>query len=398
MKRMSLPRGLGGNVFAFGLVSFFTDVSSEMIYPLLPLFLTTVLGAGPAALGLIEGIAESTAALLKLVSGQLSDRLRSRTVLVLGGYALSAFARPFIAVATSVSTVLAVRFTDRVGKGIRTSPRDAMIADAVEPSLRGRAFGFQRSMDHAGAVVGPLLAAALLSGPVPELRALFWWAAVPGIIAVLLIPLGVREEAPHRREASQQMLAAVPAGPLRRYLLILFVFTLANSSDAFLLLRASQLGVPRAGLPLIWVALHVVKMLSTLPGGMLSDRIGRRRVILLGWSVFAATYAGFAAATTAWHAWALFAFYGLFYGLTEGVERALMVDLAPVARRGGILGWYHFVIGLGALPASLLFGLIWKTYGSSAAFLLSAGLGLLAAVLLTGLVRLPGREARHRHV
>lgn len=389
MSRASFVRGITGNVLTFGLVSFFTDVSSEMIYPLLPVFLTTVLGAGPGALGIIEGVAESTAAFLKLASGRLSDRLRSRTVLVLGGYALSAFARPFIAATTSVFTVLAVRFADRVGKGIRTAPRDAMIADAVEPSLRGRAFGFQRSMDHAGAVVGPLLATALLSGLVPNLRTLFWWAAVPGIVAVLLIPLGVRDTATRLRQhgAPERLLAAVPTGNLRRYLLIVFLFTLGNSSDAFLLLRASQLGVPHAGLPLIWVALHVVKMLSTMPGGMLSDRIGRRRLILLGWSVFAVTYAGFAVATTALHAWLLFGFYGLFYGFTEGVERALMVDLAPASARGGVFGWYNFVIGIGALPASVLFGLIWNAYGSPAAFGMGASLALLSAALLVTFVR-----------
>lgn len=376
-------------MLTFGWVSLLTDASSEMIYPLLPVFLTTVLGAGPAFLGMVEGLAESTAALLKLVSGWLSDRARDRSKLVLAGYALSSLARPLIAAATSPFAVLAVRFADRIGKGVRTSPRDAMIADSVEASVRGKAFGFHRSMDHAGAVAGPLLATALLAWVVPDLRTLFWWASVPGVLAVILILVQVREVRLHARQprAPATWLGPLPTGPLRRYLAILFLFTLGNSSDAFLLLRASQLGVLTVQLPLIWVALHVVKMLSTMPFGMLSDRFGRRGVILTGWAIYALTYAGFAGATRAWHAWLLFAAYGLFYGLTEGVERALMADLSPASARGGVFGWYHCVVGIGALPASLLFGLIWQAGGSQSAFRFGAILAAASACLLWVFVR-----------
>ena len=416
MKAVAKPRafrGITGNVLTFGFVSFLTDASSEMIYPLLPAFLTTVLGAGPAFLGVIEGVAESTAAALKLLSGIWSDRVRNRARLVLAGYSLSSCSRPLVAAATSAYHVLFIRFADRVGKGLRTSPRDAMIADEVDPALRGKAFGFQRSLDHAGAVVGPLLATALLTWWIRDLRTLFWLASVPGFFAVLLILLRVRE---HRVVAQDARVHgarhfSMPQGTLRAYLLILLLFTLGNSTDAFLLLRAGQLGVPVAQLPLIWVALHVVKMASTMPLGAWSDRLGRpsafgygipsptppqgggvpglgrRRMILAGWSIYALAYAGFAIATRPWHAWALFALYGVFYGSTEGTERALMTDLAPPQERGAAFGWYHGIVGIGALPASILFGLLWQRFGAAAAFSVGAMVAACAAVLLVFFVR-----------
>lgn len=387
-----ISRALTRTVVTFGLVSLLTDLSSEMIYPLLPLFLTTTLGAGPMALGAIEGIAEATAALLKLASGAWSDRLRNRARLVLAGYTLSSLARPFIAMATAPAHVLLVRFADRVGKGVRTTPRDAMLADAVDPSLRGAAYGFQRSMDHVGAILGPLAASALLALWTSDLRAVFWCASVPGIAAVLLILFRVRE-APGRVPAPPapgRLLAPVPPGPLRRYLIVLGLFTLGNSADAFLLLRASQLGVPPAGLPLLWMALHLVKAASTMPLGALSDRVGRRRLIAFGWTICGLTYAGFAAAHAPWHVWGLVAVYGLFFGLTEGAERALMADLAPAGARGGVFGWYYGIVGLGALPASLLFGVLWQAGGAQAAFLFGAGMALGAAALLLLSVRKPG--------
>ena len=379
-------KGISGNVLILGLVSFLTDVSSEMIYPLLPLFLTSVLGAGPAFLGIIEGVAESTAAFLKLVSGIVSDRLPGRKGLVLAGYGLSALVRPLIALATGPLAVLGVRFADRVGKGIRTSPRDALIADSVNPSIRGTAFGFHRSMDHAGAIVGPLLATALLAWYVRDLRTVFWLAAIPGILAVVLIALRVRE-VPRHHSADGSLRLLVPRGGLRRYLLILFVFTLGNSTDAFLLLRAGQLGVGPAQIPLLWTFFHLVKMLTATPFGALSDRIGRRGVIVAGWGVYALAYLGFALAATQLQIWLLFAVYGLFYGLTEGVEKALLVDLARPEERGSAFGWYNGAIGVGALPASLLFGLLWERFGAAAAFGCGAGLALLAAVLLLLLVQ-----------
>ena len=388
-------KGITGNVLILGLVSFLTDVSSEMIYPLLPLFLTTVLGAGPAFLGIIEGIAESTSSLLKLISGILSDRVRDRKGLILGGYGLSSLARPLIAVTTGPLGALAVRFADRVGKGIRTSPRDALIADSVEPSLRGAAFGFHRSMDHAGALVGPLIAAALLGYVTTDLRTVFWLAAIPGALAVLLIIWKVRDTRgePPRSPVEGNFFRTIPKGRLRNYLLILLVFTLGNSSDTFLLLKAGKSGIGMAQITLLWTFFHVVKMSASFPFGALSDRIGRKGVIIAGWLVYAVAYLGFASAESAPQIWGLFALYGLFYGLTEGVEKALLADIAGPEERGAAYGWYNCAIGIGALPASLLFGVVWETWGAATAFTLGAGLAGAAAVLLI-LLPLPRQGCR----
>jgi len=380
-------KGITGNVLILGLVSFFTDVSSEMIYPLLPLFLTGVLGAGPAFLGVIEGVAESTAALLKLCSGIVSDRVRRRKLLVLWGYSVSALMRPLIGFAGSAAAVLLIRTGDRVGKGIRTSPRDALIADSVDPSVRGKAYGFHRSMDHAGALVGPLIATALLSFFVTDLRTVFWLAAIPGAIAVLLIVWKVSEAERTELPKAPVRLALLPAGPLRRYLLILFLFTLGNSSDAFLLLKAGTLGVPAFRIPLLWAFFHLVKMLAAMPFGALSDRVGRRAVIVAGWCVYSLSYLGYGLATSEWQIWLLFAFYGLFFGLTEGVEKAYLADMADPALRGAAFGWYNFAVGAGALPASVLFGLIWQRLGGVAPFLFGAGLAAVSALLLLLLIK-----------
>ncbi|MCM2359903.1 MAG: MFS transporter, partial [Geobacteraceae bacterium] len=352
----------------------------------------SVLGAGPAFLGVIEGVAESTAALLKLASGIASDRLPGRKKLVLAGYAISSVARPLTALAMTPLTVLFIRFADRVGKGIRTSPRDALIADSVDPAIRGKAYGFHRSMDHAGALIGPLVATVLLTWFTTDLRTVFWLAAIPGGLAVLLIILKVRE-AERKGAQNGRFLGTFPRGRLRSYLLILFLFTLGNSSDAFLLLRAGQLGVTPARIPLLWTFFHLVKMLSAMPFGALSDRLGRRGVIVAGWGVYALAYAGFARAVTELHVWLLFALYGLFYGLTEGVEKALLADIAPPAERGGAFGWYNFAVGAGALPASIIFGLIWQKGGAPAAFAFGAVLSCLAAILLY--LFIPGRATDH---
>jgi len=383
-------KGITGNILVLGMVSFLTDFSSEMIYPLLPVFLTTVLGAGPAILGVIEGVAESTASLLKLVSGIVSDRVTDRKKLVLSGYGISSFARPLIAAATGPLAVLVIRFTDRVGKGIRTSPRDALIADSVDPVIRGKAYGFHRSMDHAGAIVGPLVATVLLAYVVSDIRTVFWLAAIPGILTVLLIIFKVKEVERRKGPSNGRFLGLFPHGRLRSYIIILFIFTLGNSSDAFLLLQAGRLGVSPIMIPLLWAFFHVVKMFSTMPFGALSDRVGRRKIIIAGWGVYALTYFGFGFATTELHVWLLFTLYGLFYGLTEGTEKALLVDIAPSEERGSAFGWYNFAIGIGALPASLLFGLIWQEVGVQAAFGFGAGLAALAAVLLMFFVK-PGR-------
>ena len=300
--------GITGNVLVLGLVSFFTDVSSEMIYPLLPLFLTGVLGAGPAFLGVIEGVAESTASLLKLFSGVLSDRLRGRKRLVLFGYSLSALMRPLIGSAGSPLMVLLIRTGDRVGKGMRTSPRDALIADSVDPALRGKAYGFHRSMDNAGALLGPLIATGLLAYLVSDVRQVFWLAAIPGLAAVLLIVWKLHEVERKSEGAKPVRLSLLPAGALRRYLLILFLFTLGNSSDTFLLLKAGSLGVPPFRIPLLWAFFSLVKMLSTMPFGSLSDRVGRRGVIVAGWCVYSLSYLGYGFAASELQIWLLFAF------------------------------------------------------------------------------------------
>ena len=371
-------------------VSFLTDVSSEIIYPLLPIFLTTVLGAGAAAVGAIEGAAETTSALLKLASGWWSDRVSRRKPLVVAGYALASAARPLVAIAQSSVQVLAIRITDRIGKGIRGAPRDALIADSVDPSIRGRAFGFHRAADHAGAVIGPLIAFALLQSQTVDLRTVFLLAAIPGLLSVLVLVLGVRE-APRPVRATPGVATTSPpvltiglGGRFWVFLAAVFLFTLGNSTDAFLILRANQLGVPVALVPILWAGLHIVKSASSMPGGALSDRVGRKPLILAGWTLYALVYFAFGQATESWHAWALFLTYGLFFGLTEGTERAMVADLVGRERRGTAYGWFNLAIGIGALPASLLFGLVWDRFGPARAFQVGSGFAFVAAMVLLG--------------
>lgn len=392
-------------------VSFLTDVASDMIYPLLPVFLSGVLGVSATGLGLVEGLAESVSSLLRLPAGWYSDRIRRRKPLVVAGYALAAFARPLIGLAQGLGQVIAIRMTDRFGKGVRTAPRDALIADAVSPAQRGYAYGMHRAADNLGAVVGPLVAWAALTLGLTDLRGLFLWAFVPGVLAVLLLVALVREPRPAARATGlTDAMAAPPAtepratsvaraetavalgAPFRRYLLVLFVFTLSTSTDAFLLLRASQLGVPTAVVPLLWAMLNVVKSSSSLVGGALSDRVGRRPLIIGGWALYALTYLGFAVATEAWHAWALFLVYGCYFGLTEGPEKALVADLVPADRRGTAFGWFNAVVGLAALPASVLFGVVWDAFGASVAFVMGAVLAGVASVLFVSIVPLPRRR------
>jgi len=409
------PR-LGRNVVALSVVSLLTDVSSEMIYPLLPLFLGTVLGASASFIGVIEGAAESTSALLKLASGWWSDRVRRRKPIVVLGYTLASAARPLVALAQSAAQVLVIRLVDRVGKGIRSSPRDALIADSVHPSVRGRAFGFHRAADHLGAVLGPLAAFALLRWEGVTLRDVFLWSAVPAALAVLVLVVAVRESprptppagagGPPQQHDRAGDAAEPHPNPARRsepppdarvvqpalgrgywaFLAVVLVFTLGNSTDAFLLLRAGQLGVPTAQIPVLWAVLHLVKSTSSTPGGALSDRFGRRPLIVAGWVLYALVYFAFGRATDPWQAWGLFAVYGVYFGLAEGAEKALVADLVPVARRGAAFGWYNLAISVGALPASLLFGLVWDRFGPSVAFSLGGGMALAAAIGLSYIV------------
>lgn len=378
------PPRLSRNVYALTAVSFFTDVSSEMIYPLLPAFLTVTLGASASFVGAIEGAAESTAALLKLASGWWSDRVQRRKPLVVAGYTLASIMRPLVAIAQSAAQVLVIRVSDRVGKGIRNSPRDALIADSVDPAIRGRAFGFNRTGDHAGGVLGPLIAFALVQWRHVDLRTVFWWAVVPGALAVATVILGVRDiPRPSTVPAGTRKpidLSQPLSGRFWAVLGAILLFTLGNSTDAFLLLRAQQLGVPIALAPILWASLHVVKTASSVPGGALSDRLGRKPLLIAGWVLYAAVYFAFGRATLAWHAWALFGVYGIFFGLTEGTERALVTDIVPSTRRGTAFGWYNLTIGLGALPASLIFGVLWDRLGSRVAFDFGASLALAASL------------------
>lgn len=385
---------LRGNVLWLSVVSLLNDAASEMIYPLLPLFLVGTLGAGPAFLGLVEGVAEATASVLKLVSGWLSDRVGRRKALVGTGYGIAAAGRPLIALAVAPWQVLLVRFADRVGKGLRTAPRDVLLAESVEPARRGAAFGLHRAADHAGAVVGPLLATGLLLLLPGRLRLVFALAAIPGLLTVLVLWRRVRDvpAAGEETAAGPPRVGWRELGPVfPRYLLVLVLFTLGNASDAFLLLRAQQLGVAVALIPLLWSALHLSKMVWSVPGGVLADRFGARGAIVAGWALYAAVYAGFAVAGAAWHVWALFLVYGLFFGLTEAPEKALVAALAPTAARGRAFGAFHFAVGLAALPASVLFGAVWQAFGAPAAFALGASLALVAALLL--LLVLPARYA-----
>lgn len=398
---------LGGNVLWLAVVSLLNDAASEMIYPLLPLFLVGTLGAGPALLGLIEGVAESASSLLKLVSGWMSDRFGRRKPLVVTGYGVAALFRPLIGLVTAPWHVLAIRFGDRLGKGLRSAPRDALLAESVPPGMRGRAFGFHRAADHAGAVIGPLVGAALLLAFDGRLRPVFLLAAVPGVLAVLVLVSRVRETARTTGATAEPMAepTADPApaspspesrpglgAPFVRFLAVLAVFTLGNATDAFLLLHANGLGVPVAAVPMLWAVHHVSKMVWNVPGGALADRFGPRRAIIAGWLLYALTYAGFAFATRPWHAWTLFVIYGLFYGLTEAPEKALVARLAPDRRRGAAFGAFHGTIGMAALPASVLFGLIWQAFGPPAAFLTGAGLALAASLLFLLLVPEPRAE------
>lgn len=374
-------------IVTLGWVSFLTDVASDMIYPLLPAFLARRLRGGPAALGLIEGVAEATAAGTKLLSGWWSDRARSRKPLIVFGYSLAAVARPLVGLASAWPQVLAIRFADRVGKGIRTAPRDALLADLAPPGGRGRAFGLQRAMDNAGAVVGPLLAAALLKYVVAEERVVFLLAIVPGLAALALLLWRVPDRASSGsidQAPDQSARAAQPPlpGRLRSLVAVFALFTLANSTDAFLLLRARDAGVPLWQIPLLWAFFNLIKALVGVPGGALADRMGRVPVLALGWLVFVAAYLGFAFLPAPTTIWALFGLYAVSPALTEPAERSLLTDLAASGQRGRAFGVFHAVIGLATLPASVLFGLWWKVFGAATAFAISAAIAALATAAL----------------
>ena len=384
--RFELPRP----VWLLGWVSFFTDTATEMIYPLLPMFLTRVLGASAMSIGVIEGIAEAANSILKVLSGRLSDRSGSPKPLVLAGYAISSAVRPLIAIATAWPHVLGLRFADRVGKGIRGAPRDAMLATFADPQQRGRVYGFHRAMDHAGAVLGPLLASLFLFIYPGEYRTLFALTIIPGIIVIVLLMRVPSVRTRHRPEAANaagQVSASTEQtrrSELTRALAVILLFSLGNASDAFLLLRLSDLGIAAAWIPLLWSALHAVKVVSSAVGGDLSDRFGRRTLIAIGWLVYALVYAGFGFFESPAIVVAVFLAYGLYFGLTEGAEKAWVADLTEPSHRGTAFGYYNAILGTGSLAASVLFGLIWTRISPPAAFFTGAALSLLATVLLWG--------------
>jgi MFS family permease len=424
-----LPR----SVKFLGFTSLLTDAASEAIYPLLPVFITRVLGGNPAALGVIEGAADATSSVLKILAGRWSDRTSRRKPFVLAGYTIAGLVRPLIAFATVWQHVFLIRMADRVGKGLRGAPRDAMLGALAPPGERGRVFGYHRAMDHAGAVIGPVFATAFLYFAPGEYRTLFALTIIPGLLAIGMLflipetgaglktgPYVRKDERTGRSDRPtpedertgrsldrptpkdrRTVLSAAPPTPedvrsgwslgrpntplsasLTRYLLILAVFTLGNSSDAFLLLRLSDAGLATAWLPLTWAGLHVIKSgLSTL-GGTLSDRFGRRHLIIAGWALYAITYAGFAMSDGLLPTLGWFFVYGVHFALVEGSEKALVADLVPGAAQGAAFGWYNAVLGFGALGASLLFGFLWQSFGPAAAFFTGAGLAITASALL----------------
>lgn len=395
MAKRSL-RGLPRNIWAVSLTSFFMDVSSEMVLNVLPLFLSTVLGTPTAIIGLIEGLAEATASVLKVFSGWLSDRLGSRKWLAVAGYGISALSKPFFYLSSSWGTVLAARWSDRVGKGVRTAPRDALVADSVTPSQRGLAFGFHRAADTAGAMLGlviALLVVLLARNPGGELtrstfQTLVLISLAPAAIAVLSLAIGAREVKSEGPRARVEVTFRGLGKPFLVFMLIVGLFDVGNSSDAFLVLRAQERGLELPGILGMLITFNLIYTLVSAPAGALSDRVGRGKLIVGGWLAYAAIYLGFALAGAGWHVWVLYGLYGIYYGLAYGTAKAMVADLVPVALRGTAFGTYNFVLGLLDLPASLIAGLLWQGagrwsgFGAAAPFYFGAAAALLASLLL----------------
>jgi MFS family permease len=375
--------GFGKNVFVAGLVSFFMDVSSEMIYPLVPLFLANVLGVNKSVIGLIEGIAESTASLLKVFSGWFSDRIGNRKWLMAAGYGISTLSRPIVALATGWQHVMGSRFMDRFGKGVRTAPRDAIIAESSEKTHLGRAFGFHRSMDTMGAVVGPAIAFFLLGIFSNNYRIVFWLSMIPGVIAVLLIIFFIKEKKkvfPAHEERPKLTLKHFD-WRFKFFVAIATIFAIGNSSDVFLILRAQQTGIPTVLIPVVYLLFNLVYSISAIPAGIAADKFGRKRVILLGFVLFAILYYGFAVARDTSAIWALFAFYGLFMGLTEGIQKAFLATIIPSDFKATAFGVYNTAVGLAMFPASLIGGWLWDNISPSATFYFGAITASLSTIL-----------------
>lgn len=384
-------------VYILGLASFMGDVASEMVYPLLPLFLSSVLGATPVAMGLIEGLAEATASVAKIFSGRRTDQTQKRKSLVTIGYAIATAMRPVMAFSTSCIHVLGARFTDRLGKGIRAAPRDALLSDVTPHERRGEAYGIHQGMDHAGAVVGPVVATFLISQLEWSLRKVFLFATIPSAVALAIIFFWVDEKKVVKKSTDSKPIEVSTLGhdfkrlgsSFHAFLVALFLFTLGNSTDAFLLLKLSEVGVPIAMIPILWALQNGIKMTANYIGGIVSDSWSRRGMIWMGWGVYALVYFGFSQLNQKGEVIALFLLYGLYFGFVEPAEKALVADLVPSRFVGSAFGIFHFVVGIGALPASVLFGWVWHRYGSSNAFLMGAVLSGLASVLLFFIRRQP---------
>lgn len=377
------------NIVILGLASLFTDLSTEMVYPLLPLFVTQVLGASPAVLGLIEGAAESVASLLRVFSGYISDRLGRRKPLAIAGYAASTAGKALLYVAAAWPMVLAGRLVDRFGKGVRTAPRDALIADSSDAARRGRAFGLHRALDTLGATLGVVAAIFLIRGGTGNIRVIFLWSLVPAAlgVAVLFLAKDVRSM---RRQAEAPVLrwSALPRR-LQAYLLVVLLFTLGNSSNQFLLLRAQNLGAPATGVLVLYLVYNIAYAAIAYPAGRLSDRIGRRALLVSGYALYGLVYLGFALAPSPSWLWGLFILYGLYMGTFEGVEKALIADLAPMSIRATAIGLHATLVGIGLFPASLLAGWLWTAAGAAAPFYVGGALGISAATLLPFVLRAP---------
>lgn len=398
----SLPR----NVWAVSLTSFLTDISSEMVINILPLFLANVLGVRTSVIGLIEGIAEATASVLKVFSGWLSDRLRARKWLAVAGYGLSALSKPLFYLANSWGAIAAVRWADRVGKGIRTAPRDALVADSIEPRQRGLAFGFHRASDTAGAMLGLIIALAVVwlaqSSSLELGRSTFQTVVlvslVPAFLAVIALAVGTRDVAVKGQRERPAISFRGLGKPFLMFMLIVGLFDLGNSSDAFLVLRAQERGLNVLGVLGMLITFNLVYTLISTPAGSLSDRVGRRKVIIGGWLAYAAIYFGFAVAGAGWQVWVLYALYGVYYGLAYGTTKALVADLVPAELRGTAYGTYNAVLGMIDLPASVIAGVLWEGvgswqgFGAPAPFLFGAVMALSAAVLMI-LWKPPVKEA-----
>ena len=382
-------RKLPRTVIVLGLVSFFNDFASDIVIPLIPILLATVLAAGPVALGFIEGVADAVASLLKLWSGRHSDIMSGRRKnLAVAGYTLSNIARPLLGLAGSWPMILVLRSIDRVGKGVRSAPRDALVADATPPGMHGYAFGYHRAMDNGGAVAGSLVAAAALAWSGLSLTEVILWSAVPGFVAVLLLGIGVKEEKKEKRAVAQAPVVLPPlrwsvlSPPMRRYLLVLMLFTFARASETFILLLGHQLGVGVVELLLLWSTLYFCKAATSTWGGQLADKLGHGTLMLIGWTTFSLSFLMLGMIEHSAGLWAVSIFYGLCTGMSEGAERAIISDYAAPRERGTAFGWYHLMVGIAAIPAGLLFGSIWQFQSAAMAFFSAGVLAAFAALLL----------------